>query len=245
MKYIYTQKELPQRSEEWLNFRRSGIGASEISKLLGYLPPAWGTAFDIYAIKMGKAEKEPTEDMIRGILNEDKARNMVVSHLKHKRNNKNFILSNQINDLFDKKLEFSPSFKQLTVRHKKYPHIFASLDGIDIKNKLILEIKCPKQSNFEKIINKPKINRGYIAQVQTQLEVANSHWGITEGIFVNFFDEGVYIEKDVPKNEMQLKRMVITHVTQDCDMRDLIIKTCNNFWEMVETGVWNREWNLD
>lgn len=244
MKYIFTEKELPQKSQEWLDFRRNGIGASEVPKVMGHLPAFWGGPFNIFALKLGAPPTPMNENMARGVKYEDTARELTTNHLKFLRLGKPYALSNNVLDLFNRKVEFSPNFKQLTVKHKDYPYIFSSFDGVDIKNKLILEIKCPKQENFIKILNNPILSDTYKTQVQTQLSVANSHWGITEGIFVNYFADGIYFSENENNTKKKLIKLVIIFVDINVELCNDIHRTCSNFWKMVESKKWKSDWNL-
>jgi len=240
--YVYTEDELPQKSDSWLEFRRSGIGASEVPKIMGQLPPQWGGAFDVFLNKMGKPGNPPNKAMERGIIYEDKARNYITNYLESKRLGKNSIHEIGTIDLSENIVEKKVKFQQLTVKYKDFNRIFASFDGIDFNNKLILEIKCPKYENFVKFLKKPKLSKTYLTQVQTQLMIANSHWGITKGIFANYCPEGViYTEKGETKAKNI--RLVLLYVDLDEDITKNIEKTCKNFWSMVETNQYDKNWN--
>lgn len=242
--YVYTEDELPQKSDSWLQFRRSGIGASEVPKIMGQLPPQWGGAFDVFLNKMGKPSDPPNQAMERGIIYEDKARNYVTQYLESRRLSKNTIHEIGTVDLFQQKLEKKVKFEQLTVKYKEFDRLFASFDGIDFKNGLILELKCPKYENFVKVLKKPKLSKTYLTQVQTQLMIANSHWGITKGIFANYCPEGViYTEK----GQLTAKNIkcILVYVELDTELTKNIEKTCKKFWNMVENNQYNKDWNTD
>lgn len=238
-KYIYSEKDLPQKSQLWHDFRKNHIGASEVPKIMGELYYKFGTPYDVFLLKMGKEPDKPNENMLRGIKFEDSARKFVTKYLKSKYFNKKDDIGDYVIDHVNEKLEFTPNFKQLTAKHKKINCISASFDGVDTKNGLILEIKCPKYENFLKFTKKSIVPTTYKSQVQTQLMVANSHWGITNGIFVSFYNEGVDLSKDYHK----IIKMVILKVELDKEHCLKIEKTCKNFWNMVQNKEWDKYWN--
>lgn len=47
----------------WLSERRTGIGASEISRVLGVAPNSWGTAFQLFAEKLGTVPPADLDDV--------------------------------------------------------------------------------------------------------------------------------------------------------------------------------------
>lgn len=241
-KYIYSEKDLPQKSDAWHDFRRQHIGASEVPKIMGEIYYKFGTSYDVFLLKMGKEPDEPNEDMVRGIEFEEPARNFITQHLKSKFFKEENEITENILDYTDYKLKFEPNFKQLTAKHKKIDCISASFDGVDKKNKLILEVKCPKYENFIKFTKKSKLPTSYKSQIQTQLMVANSHWGITEGIFISYYHDGVDYENKSEKYD-QIIKMVVLKAELDLEHCKKIEKTCKNFWNMVQNRQWNKYWN--
>lgn len=240
---IFLEQDLPQKSEKWHKFRLNGIGASEVPAILGKLPPHWNNPYEVFLQKLGKPRKEPTKSMERGVILEDKARNFVSNFLKNCKKNKNMsIFCENCLDLTNLELEFNPEFQQLTAQYKYFDKIFASFDGIDEKNGILLEIKCPEWKNFSKMVKKPDISKIYYDQVQTQLMIANSHWGINKAIFANFYPEGIFLEEKDTKI-VKLIRLILIEVDFDKEYCDNIIKTCENFWKMIENKQWNKNWN--
>jgi len=61
----------PEQRTIWLAERRSGIGASEIAKVVGLAPPSWGGPLDVYADKLGKSLDYDNPSMEWGRLLED------------------------------------------------------------------------------------------------------------------------------------------------------------------------------
>lgn len=241
---IYLEKDLPQKSKEWHDFRLNGIGASEVPAIMGKLPPHWNNPYEVFLQKLGKPRKNATKSMQRGVLLEEYARNFIENYLKNcKKNENSSIFCNNCLDFLDLDINFDPKFQQLTAKYKEFDKIFASFDGIDENNGVLLEIKCPEQSGFKKIMKKPSISMIYYPQVQTQLMIANSHWGINKAIFANYYPEGIYVD-DEDIFGLKLIRLVLVQVDYDEEYCNEIKKTCSNFWKMIENKQWNRDWNV-
>lgn len=240
---IYKEEDLAQNSDEWLEFRKGGIGASEIPAIFGKTPPHWDNPYEVFLRKMGKHGKKANEYMRRGKLLEDQAGVFVKNHLKNCQGDiKMSVFCGNCVDRFDEKIKFDPNFEKITAKYKDFEHIFASFDGVDIDNGLILELKCTQQSGFTKLAKNPKVPKMYFLQIQTQLMVANSQWGIKTGVFANYYPEGVYI-KNKNTDQMELIRLVLIKVELDEEISKEIEKTARNFWKMVENKKWNVNWN--
>lgn len=172
--------DLQQQTPEWFEFRKTKIGASEASIILGINP--WKTARQLMEEKLGLKEPQPTNQyMQRGIDLEPKAR-------------KCFIEMTEI--------EVNPA----VLVHSKYEWMMASFDGLS-KHKLIaVEIKCNGSKNHEMARN-GEIPDYYYCQMQHQMAVADLNemyyfsFDGEEGIkfIVNRDDE--YIEKLIEREK--------------------------------------------
>lgn len=106
-----------QGSKEWLDWRRDGIGASDISIILG--SNKFKTLLNLWDEKCGyKREDCITQAMAHGIENEENARQ--------------WINENQ-------QLDLNP----ICVEDNERSYFRASLDGFDMRKKVLCEIKCP------------------------------------------------------------------------------------------------------
>jgi len=124
---------------EWLEWRRTGIGSSDIAALMGVDP--WKSPLDIYDSKDCLAEDGiPNSRMQRGIDNEGEARSLF-----------NAIMEN--------------TYIPLNCEHPDIPIIHASLDGY--WNKKILEIKVPGRKVME-MAREGVIPIYYVYQIQWQ-----------------------------------------------------------------------------
>jgi len=106
-----------QQGEEWLAWRRNGIGASDISILMGSNP--YSTPYQLWEKKCGYRAEDPlNEAMKHGIAHEDEARRWVNAHL-------------------------NVHLKPVCIEDVESPFMKASLDGYDPTEDLVCEIKCP------------------------------------------------------------------------------------------------------
>lgn len=144
-KLKYTPLKLEQRSDEWLKWRESGIGASEASVIMGSLPFEYEEVLDLYKKKVGLPVPEfiVTEAIQRGIDTEDEAL-----------------------EAFTKVTGIKMKPKCFT--HPEYSFLRASLDGIDSKMKNGVEIKCPSSAKYY-IAKKGVVIDYYYTQLQQQM----------------------------------------------------------------------------
>lgn len=139
--------DLKQGSEEWLEWRSNGIGASEIGVIMGSDP--YKNPWKLWHEKCGYGEPiEITAPMLHGVKNEPKARHWL----------------NTIN-----RWETVP----LCIEDSQEPFMKASLDGYDFKKKLLVEIKCPvSQKKIDDCRTKGQIPLHWTHQVQWQMMIA-------------------------------------------------------------------------
>ena len=140
--------DLEQGSQEWLEFRKKHIGCSELSSILGFNP--YKSAYMLWLEKTGLIEPEKrNEAMLRGIAMEPDARDK-------------FIETTGI-DMVPKVLIY-----------KKWDTLMASLDGISMNHKSILEVKCPNSRKlYDQALDK-LIPDYYFAQMQFQLLISEA-----------------------------------------------------------------------
>lgn len=161
--------------QKWLEWRRKGIGASDAPIIMGVSP--WTTPYDLLMQKVEGKEIEETFAMKRGIDLEDTARQRAEEMLGV--------------FLFPKYCE-----------HRKYPWMLASLDGIDLDEKIMIEIKCTSKKNHL-LAKKGEVPKHYYPQLQHQLEVS----GLSKMIYFSFDgEEGIILE--VEKNEKYISEMI-------------------------------------
>lgn len=179
-KLIWTEEELSQGSQEWLQWRNDDgkgvtLGGSEIASLM-YMSP-FTTLHDLFREKMGLQAKEFSESamaaMERGNTLEPIARNYYAKNR-------------------------GVEVRQLCAIHPTKPWMRTSLDGITSDNKVILEIKAP--SSFDKHVKQTK--RGRVPdyrypQMQWQLAVMREHYeGVERVDYVSFWVDNLDVQDD-------------------------------------------------
>lgn len=117
-----------QGSEEWLTWRRGGLGASDISIITGSNP--YSTPLQLWEKKCGYREEETMSAAMRhGVENEARARQWC---------NENWQLN----------------LKPLCIEECDNPYFRASLDGYDFDQETLVEIKCPVS---ESVLDKARV----------------------------------------------------------------------------------------
>lgn len=156
--------KLDQNSPEWLEWRRKGIGSSDIAALMDKCP--FNTALKVYDEKTGLMdERSPSFAMIRGSAYEEEARKA-----------------------FEKQI--SGKFDPVCSEHQEMEYARASLDGFNPETKEVLEIKVPGRKTLD-LIKEGKAPQHYVIQVQWQLFITNSeraflcgYWPETEECYI-------------------------------------------------------------
>lgn len=138
---------IKQNTQEWLELRKTKIGASDWPVILGLVRQK--KPIDLYFEKIGEAEPRVNEMMQHGRDHEEEARE-------------------KLKELTG--ITFTPE----VVFHPEYDFLMASLDGVDYSGKRICEIKCPYyKASFEKRTQERKPTNIDYAQMQAQMYVKN------------------------------------------------------------------------
>jgi putative phage-type endonuclease len=215
MKLVYTNEELPQRSEEWLAIRNTTIGASEVGSILDLNP--YEDAYKVWQYKTNRIKpKKENAAMKRGAELEGDALEAAKKRIKHK------------------------NIAQLFAIHPEYTFASASFDGVDLDKKFIIELKCPSKAlNFKSIFT-DGIPIYYYPQVQWQLMIAKAHWGIDLAYFCSYFPDGAYVTNYNTFKEEQHDMIVIdfNYNEQYCQDAVKVVKTFHKF---VQTNHWNHD----
>jgi len=143
-----------QGSQEWLEYRRTRGGASEVAALFGESPFMPKTAAELYEVKTGEREVFVNDAMRHGSDHEDAARAKIED-------------------------EAGEPFEPQVLEDSANPRIVASLDGQSFGGDLIVEIKCPPKGRESKawkhVEENGKPPRNYWLQCQQQLMVAEAN----------------------------------------------------------------------
>jgi putative phage-type endonuclease len=168
--------DVEQGSPQWLALRKKHVCASDCFEVMGL--SKWTSRQEALERKQGiRPEKERNYLMERGIKLEPTARAMA-------------------EDMLD--TLFLPGVYQ-SIEH---PFMLASLDGVCIDNKMILEIKCTNKKNHE-LSKNGKIPDYYMPQVQHQIAVCDvdqCHYFSFDG------DSGVVVVVD--RDDAFIARMI-------------------------------------
>ncbi|MFQ5685067.1 MAG: YqaJ viral recombinase family protein [Candidatus Scalindua sp.] len=158
-----TSLSLSQGSQEWLDFRRAKIGASDVPIIMKASP--WSSPFELWQIKTGKKpEKDMSVAMARGVRLEPLARKAAESHFK---------------------IPLEPDV-QIS---NDTDWAIASLDAISIDGDVLVEIKCPGEKNHLETIETKEVPRHYQIQCQWQMYVT----GLQFMYYMSFSEESYEI----------------------------------------------------
>lgn len=164
-----------QRSPDWHVWRSQGIGSSDASSIMGCNP--WKNIVELWLEKT----KQKCSDFVvnthmqRGIDLEPNARALAEYMLGR-------------------------TFKPTELIHPEFDYIRASLDGLDESGETVLEIKCPTQANFFKLVASGEIADMYYCQMQHQMLCAPKS---KQAVFFNYLETDrvtTHLILDVPKD---------------------------------------------
>ena len=172
--------EMQQGSPEWLKFRRSKIGASDAPIIMGMSP--WKTPYELWLEKTQDVKTEENASMSFGKANEAAAR-----------------------QLFEEMTGFLMMPNKMAINPLLEWQI-ASLDGIDIFQEDIVEIKCANAKDHELAKNQMVPDK-YMHQLQHQMACADVEYAYYfsyhkgEGIIVKVWriDSVIYMLTEAEK----------------------------------------------
>jgi putative phage-type endonuclease len=138
---------MEQRSDDWLEWRRKGLGASDAPAVMGVSP--WTTAYQLWEEKTGRKVRDYSNWATnRGNILEPKARALV-------------------------EFETGMEFPAVLFEHRELPFMRASLDGYNAENQIALEIKCPGKDDHAKALA-GEIPEKYFPQLMHQIFVTGA-----------------------------------------------------------------------
>lgn len=144
------QINLEQGSDDWLKWRSSGIGSSEIGTILGVNP--YQNVHDLWLVK---TNQKPADDL---------SSNFFVKRGQ--------ALEPLARDIFNEQTD--SNFTPATFIHPEIPFMKFSADGIDFEKNEIIEIKCMMKKNHEKAITEKRPSESYYAQMQWGLMITGA-----------------------------------------------------------------------
>ncbi len=141
---LFIKLEFEQSTDEWLSWRRGGIGASDAPVVMGLSP--WQTDGELFLLKTGqKAERPANDAMQRGKRLEPVARLAYVNHSG---------------------IDVVP----VCVQSREHPWMRASLDGLSADGRHVVEIKCPGEKDHRQAAT-GSVPEKYYPQLQHILAV--------------------------------------------------------------------------
>jgi putative phage-type endonuclease len=194
--------------QEWLKWRK--IGSSDAPAIMGVSP--WTTPHQLWEQKVFGKENEVNSSMRRGIEMEETARRC-----------------------FEKKMGVEVFAKR--VEHPSINFMTATLDGIDIDNKVLVEIKCPNRDDQEQALS-GKVPEKYIPQLQHQLCVTGldgmyyfSFDGV-DGCIVEVPTDAAYIQQMIEEEE-RFWECIQNHKAPALTDRDYVQMGSDNEWHTI------------
>ena len=170
---------LIQNTDDWLEFRKGKVGASDASIIMGVSP--WKTQYELWLEKLGLSSTQETWSMKEGKRREEEARQE-----------------------FERMTGLVVFPAVLT--HPEHEWMIASLDGIDIEHENIVELKCPGNDDHQQALS-GSIPDKYIPQLQHQLAVTGlkkayyfSYHG-KHGVIVEVYRDDAYIKNMIEKEQ--------------------------------------------
>lgn len=206
--------DIPQEGEEWLEWRRQGVGSSDVALLMSPKPLFDRTVGTIWKQKVGY-ERQPELD------NE---------HIQRGKYLEPFI-RDKVNELL------GSNFEPTCVSRLDAPYLRASLDGIDYDLDAILEIKAPSPKVFSKYLETWEIPENYYLQIQYQMLCSNveyAYFAFAQEVLLNVTTEG-YSGYKTKQGEPAYIEVYIIMVRNDHELQLDIERRCALFWKGVET----------
>jgi len=203
---------LVQGSLEWLEFRKTRIGASEAPIILGISP--YMTPLQLWKEKTGREEGQ---------------RDSIAMEFGRRK-------EDQIRQYWEqKKGEFYPP---TTVFCEEYDFAMASLDGLSSNENLILECKCVNEEAWN-ISSKNKVVDHHYAQAQHQLMVTGCkcvqfvYFHRSQYRSIEVFPDPEYI-KDMLQKEVEFFELMISDEEPPMSEKDFVDMSEDAEWTALE-----------
>ncbi len=175
-----------QSSAAWLDWRRGGIGASDAPVVMGLSP--WQKEGELLLLKTGqKAERPANDAMERGKRLEPLARQAYVDHT-------------------------GIAVEPVCVQSRRHDWMRASLDGLSVDGRQVIEIKCPGEKDHS-VAACGRVPDKYYPQLQHILAVT----GLGEIDYWSF----------------RFGHAVLLKVERDDDFIAALLEKETAFWAMV------------
>ena len=200
---------MKQNTQEWLDFRRNKIGASDAAAIMGLSP--WKTRYQLWEEKVYGKDQVQTGAMRRGSYYEEEARNA-----------------------FEKITGICVMPKVIVNPDRDWQ--MASLDGVSFDGTIFTEIKVPNKEAHE-LAKKGLIADYYNIQMQHQYETDKSLTqgmyfsylpDLKEGIIVEIKKDDLLIEQIVEEEE-KFMELILSKTPPPLSERDYAMKDDANW----------------
>jgi putative phage-type endonuclease len=172
-------KTLNMQEEEWLDWRRKGIGGSDAAPIMGF--SKWKSPFQLYLEKVGEAESQVDNEFA--------------------------YWGNQLEELVAKEFTTRTGKKvhrnNTILSHKDFPWMIANIDRMIVGEKAILECKTTNAYNYKEWED-DEIPEAYIIQVQHYMAVT----GFQKAYIACLIGGNKFVWKQVDRDE-ELISMII------------------------------------
>lgn len=187
----YLVVDLKQGSQKWIEWRHNGIGASDAPVIMGQNP--WKNARDLFSKKIGP----PIDDGADF------------------RMNKGTQLEPQARQNYN--LKYNTDARPVCIQSKTFNWLKASIDGLSLDNRKVVEIKCG-DSIYRKIKFNRTIPEYYYGQLQHILAIT----GLPEIDFFCHWPGNPDLLITIPRNDTYIARLINAETL---------------FWDKVKSGV--------
>jgi putative phage-type endonuclease len=200
--------------EQWLAWRRKGIGSSDAASIMGESP--WRTPYQTWEDKVFGDQQEDNPAMQRGRDYEEAARQCYMRKT----------------GLF---------VKTRNLENPNYPWIKASFDGITEDGKRAVEIKVPGRSDHFKASTNV-ITPKYIIQMQHQFQVVltlevNEYFSydpiLDDGYIIPQERDNSFINNELFPKEKEFWDMVVSQTPPPLTEKDYYEMTTNPRWQVL------------
>jgi putative phage-type endonuclease len=182
---------------EWLQWRKGGLGGSDAAIILKKFP------FGKTPLMLYREKISQTDEIYENLAT------------KHGKENESRAL-----DWFEKKMGCA-LFRQVRAQNKEIPYIRATLDGIDLDEKYMVEMKCPfNLENHDMVKKIKKVPDIYYPQCQHQLKAKE-----IDGMYFTSF------------NSQDPEDSIILEVPRDDKFISEMLPEYEKFWHCVQNRI--------
>lgn len=194
--------------EEWLEWRRQGVGASDAPAIMGVSP--WSTPYQTWRNKIMPRKSQDSSSMKRGRDLEPRAR-------------------------AEFEMKIGSFVYPTNVENEELPWLRASLDGLCKENRIMVEIKCPNRADHALALE-GLVPEKYWPQCQHQLLVTGLpsmfYWSFdgSNGSLVKVDRDNDYLENMLLPELKRFWFCVASCVSPPLTTSDVSMLDCEHEW---------------